>query len=277
MTSSLPRVRGIRWALLPDGIGLITLSHPPVNALNWDLKRGFMQFIEALEGERSVRVVVIASELERTFCAGSDLFELAQDHDRPGSATERTQFEFEMWQRLSGLPQPSIAIVEGYALGSGLELAIACDFRIAGSSATFGLPEIKIGGGPGVQTLARLPLLIGLGEARRMLLLGDTVAAGRALDLRLVDEMTPPGEAFAAGIRLARRLAAQPESSIRFLKAALAAATDANLGYVAPSVLGGVPDLFEAPEMREGIQAFLEKRPPDFAGAVSRSKVAQGR
>lgn len=277
MTRVLPPTTGIRWTLHPDAIGVITLSRPPVNALNWELKRALLRLIEALDGDGSVRVIVIDSDLERTFCAGSDLYELSADHDRPGAATERTQFEFDLWQRLSALRQPSIAIVEGHALGSGLELAIACDFRIAGTAATFALPEINIGGGPGIQTLARLPLMVGLGPARRMLLLGEAVTAERALDLRLIDEMSPAGDAFATGMRLARHLAGQPESSIRFLKSALSAATEAALAHVAPAVLAGVEDLFLAPQMHEGIQAFLEKRVPDFRGAVRREQDAPSR
>lgn len=277
MTLPIPEVAGVHWERLPDGIASIRIARPPVNALNWELKRGLMGVIDAVRTDRSVRVLLISSELDRIFCAGSDLYELSRDHDRPGSATERTEFELDLWQRISGLPQPSIAIVEGHALGSGLKMAIACDFRVAGASASFGLPEIKIGGAPGIQTLARLPLLVGLGEARRMLLLGETVSAARAIELRLIDELTPAGEAFDAGLRLARRLSFLPESSTRFLKAALAASSDAVLGNVAPAVLGGVEKLFLAPEMHEGIQAFLEKRSPDFVGAATRSRAASGR
>lgn len=274
MTSVASEAAGIRSEILPDGILSIRIARPPVNALNWELKRRLLGIVDAVRTDRLTRTILISSELDGIFCAGSDLYELSMDHDRPGSATERTEFEFELWQRLSGLPQPSIAVVEGHALGSGMELAIACDFRVASSSAAFGLPEIKIGGGPGVQTLARLPLLIGLGAARRMLLLGEPVAAARAIELRLIDELTEPGDAFEAGLRLARRLGCLPESSTRFLKAALAASSDAMLGHVTPAVLGGVEELFLAPEMREGIRAFLEKRSPDFAGVGSRSRDA---
>jgi enoyl-CoA hydratase/carnithine racemase len=267
---------GIRWLAHDDGVGLITLSRPPVNALNWELKRALLALIADLRDDAAIRAIVIASDLPKTFCAGSDLYELSVDHGRPGSATERTQFEFEMWQALSALPQPSIAAVEGHALGSGLELSVACDFRVAGRAASFGLPEIKIGGAPGVQTLARLPYLVGLGAARRMLLLGDSLSAEDGRALGLVDEVTPAGEALKAALALARRLVVLPSSSIQFLKASLAAATDGALGRVGPVVMNGVEPLFLAPEMREGIRAFLDKRPPDFAAAVARQREATG-
>jgi enoyl-CoA hydratase len=176
-----------------------------------------------------------------------------------------------MWQRLSSLPQPSIAAIDGHALGSGLELAVACDFRIAGAGATLGLPEIRIGGAPGIQVLARLPVLVGLGLATRMLLTGDTLTADEAAAAGLVHEVAPDGAAFEVAERLARRLAVQPRSSVRFLKASLSAALDASVDRVAAVADDGVEGLFQAPEMREGIAAFLEKRQPDFtSGAYDR-------
>lgn len=245
-------------------VGLITMSRPPVNALNWALKRALVAMLEEVRVDPDIRALVFASELPRTFCAGSDLYELAQDHAQPGSATARTAFELDMWELLSGLPQPSIAAVEGHALGSGCELSVACDFRVAGADAAFGLPEIKIGGGPGVQTLTRLPFLLGLGVARRMLLFGDSLSAEEAFRVGLVDELVPKGTALPRALELARRLAGQPASSLKFLRASLSAATAAPLERVKPVVMGGVEALFQAPQMREGIAAFLEKRPPDF-------------
>ncbi len=265
---------GLKWSVPEDGIGVITLSRPPVNALNWQMKRAMLERITEIRDSAAVRALVIASDLPRTFCAGSDLRELVADHDRPGSASERTRFEFDMWQALSALPQPSIAAVEGHALGSGLELSVACDFRVASEAATFGLPEIKIGGAPGVQTLGRLPLLIGLGAARRMLLLGESITAANAQALGLVDELTPPGAALSASLVLARRLARLPSSSIRFLKGSLTAATEGPINRAEAVVMGGVEALFLAPEMREGIRAFLEKRPPDFIAAAARKQEA---
>lgn len=263
----------IRWTNEANGVGVISLCRPPVNALNWEMKRSLLGLISAIREDSSLRVIIVASDLPKTFCAGSDLFELSADHARPGSATERTRFEFEMWQALSALPQPSIAAIEGHALGSGLELAIACDFRIAGARAAFGLPEIKIGGAPGIQTLSRLPQLVGAGAARRMLLLGDSLAAEDAASLGLVDLVTPSGDALAAASTLAQRLSDQPASSVRFLKVALESATDGPIERVERSVLDGVETLFLAPEMEEGIRAFLEKRDPDYRQAEARGRV----
>ncbi len=276
MSSANP-APGIRLTRETGRVAVITLSRPPVNALNWELKRALVSTLEELRGDEQARCVVFASDLPKTFCAGSDLYELTKDHARPGSATERTQFEFDMWQLLSGLPMPSVAAVEGHALGSGMELAVACDFRVAGANAAFGLPEIKIGGAPGVQTLARLPFLAGFAAARRMLLLGASLPAAEAYRVGIVDELVPHGDALEAAMTLARTLAAQPASSVQFLRSSLAAAMAAAVEAVGPVVMGGVEELFLAPQMREGIKAFLEKRPPDFEAAVAaaRTEAAQ--
>ena len=258
----------IDWEERPGGIGVITLSRPPVNAFDATSKQELYGLLCEVDARPDIRSIVIRSGLPRTFCAGSDLRELASEHDKLGVALERTRFEFDMWQRLSNLQQPSIAAIDGHALGSGLELAVACDFRIAGAGATLGLPEIRIGGAPGIQVLARLPVLVGLGIATRMLLTGDTMTAGEAAAAGLVHEVTPEGAAFEVAERLALRLAGQPRSSVRFLKASLSAVIDASVDRVAAVADDGVEGLFQAPEMREGIVAFLEKRQPDFASMV---------
>lgn len=247
-----------------DGVGELSLSRPPVNALDWTAKRALVTHLEAMQRDSSMRALVISSGHPTVFCAGSDLRELALDHGEPGSATARTAFEFDMWELLSGAPLVSIAAIEGHALGSGCEMAIACDFRVAGRDARFGLPEVKIGGAPGTQTLARLPSLIGAAAARRMLLLGESVTAADAQALGLVDLLVEPGGAREAASELARRLAQQPTSSILFLKQVLAAGGQAALQSVRSTVMGSVETLFTAPEMREGIAAFLQKRSPRF-------------
>jgi enoyl-CoA hydratase len=251
-----------------DGIGVVTLDRPPVNAFDWDAKRELLVLVGRLGERADLRAIIVRSALSGVFSAGSDLHELASDHADPGVATQRTRFELELWQGLSGLPQVSIAAIEGHALGSGLELAIACDFRVAGGGASLGLPEVKIGGAPGVQALARLPQLVGLGVARRMLLTGESLGAADAHAAGLVDELTAPGGAEAGARRIARLISQRPRSSIRFLKDAIAASADATLGQVAERVDAGIEALFQAPEMREGIAAFREKRPADFDAAL---------
>lgn len=248
----------------------IVLDRPPVNALDQDLKQRLQEVLQEIADDAGVRCVLIRSADPRRFCAGSDLAELVRDHDQPGSAWGRTCFEYELWETaLSALPQPSIAVIDGYALGSGTEMAIACDIRIAGAEATFGLPEIKIGGAPGIQSITRLVSMVGLTNARRMLLLGHPVAAEEAARIGLVDELVP-GESLTRARLLADEMADRPASSVQFIKRALRAALSPSMERVHRQQQAEVADLFTAPEMSEGLNAFLERRDPDFRAAARR-------
>jgi enoyl-CoA hydratase/carnithine racemase len=267
----------IEWREHGSGVGVISLSRPPVNAFDTPSKEALHRLLGDVAERRDIGSVVIRSDLPRTFCAGSDLRELAGEHAKPGVAWQRTRFEFEMWQRLSGLPQVSIAAIDGHTLGSGLELAVACDLRVAGASASLGLPEIQIGGAPGIQVLARLPMLVGLGTATRMLLQGEPLTATEAAAAGLVHEVTPAGQAEERALELAVELAARPRSSVRFLKGSLMASLDGSIGPVAAFMEDNVEDLFQAPEMHEGIAAFLEKRPAVFDSGGATSSGAGGR
>lgn len=250
--------------VIVDDIAQIWIDRPPVNALNWDLKRELTDTLHRIADDPTIRALVFTSRSERIFCAGSDLSELIADHDVPGSAWERTSYEYELWESLGRLTVPSIAAIEGYALGSGTELAIACDFRVAGDNAHFGLPEIRIGGAPGIQSITRLVSMVGLSAARRMLLLGEPVTAQVAAELGLADYLAAPGGALDRAMELARQLANQPRSSIGFLKAALASTLRPGLEQVFALQERDVETLFTSPEMDEGISAFLEKREADF-------------
>lgn len=254
----------IEWREHGGGVGIISLSRPPVNAFDMPSKEALYRLLGEVADRNDIGSIVIRSDLPRTFCAGSDLRELAREHAEPGVALSRTRFEFHMWQRLSSLPQVVIAAIDGHALGSGLELAVACDLRVAGESASLGLPEITIGGAPGIQVLARLPMLVGLGTATRMLLQGEPLTAHEAAAAGLVHEVTPAGQAEEVALELALELASRPRSSVRFLKGSLIAALDGAIGPVETFMEDRVGALFQAPEMREGIAAFLEKRPPAF-------------
>jgi enoyl-CoA hydratase/carnithine racemase len=258
----------IEWQVRADGVAVITLYRPPVNAFDATAKVELLRRLTELETRKDVHSLIIRSALPRTFCAGSDLRELADSIGRPGTARERTRDELELWRRLSALPQVSIAAIDGHALGSGLELAIACDFRIAGAASSLGLPEVTIGGAPGVQTLTRLPALVGAGAAGRMLLLGQRLAADEAASVGLVHEVTPAGTAFDAALQVTQRVSRLPRTSIVFIKASLSHVLDGAIDSIAAVAEHDVEDLFAAPPLREGIRAFLEGHAPAFDHAT---------
>lgn len=255
---------GVRWAEEAPGIAVIRLCRPPVNALDWGTKRALLEVVENAGGAPEIRCLVFASDLPRTFCAGSDLKELAAERTIPGRALHRTRFEFDLWERIACLRQPSIAAVDGHALGSGFELALACDFRVAGRGATFGLPEVAIGGGPGPQAIARLVAVIGLARTRRLLLFGDRLDADAAAGLGIVDELAPAGEALRVAIELAARLAGGPASSYEYLRRVLRGALAPSVATARAEADADVERLFADRDMEEGIRAFFEKRAPDF-------------
>ncbi len=255
---------GVRWAEEAPGIAVIRLCRPPVNALDWTTKRALAAAVQAAAEKSGIRCLVFASDLPQVFCAGSDLKELAVEHTIPGRALERTRFEFELWERIAALPQPSVAAVDGHALGSGFELALACDFRVGSRSATFGLPEVAIGGGPGPQAMVRLVASVGLARARRMLLFGERLDAEMAASLDVVDELVPPGSALAVALELAARLIRGPASSYVYLRRVLRGVLARSVEAARIEADADVERLFNAPEMAEGIQAFLERRAPDF-------------
>jgi enoyl-CoA hydratase len=259
---------GVRWAEEAPGIAVIRLFRPPVNALDWSTKRALEAAVENAAAAPEIRCLVFASDLPRTFCAGSDLKELAVERATPGRALERTRFEFDLWERIAALSQPSIAAVDGHALGSGCELALACDFRVAGQGATFGLPEVGIGGGPGPQAIARLVALVGLAQARRLLLFGDRLDADAAAGLGIVDELAPAGGALRAAMALAGRLAKGPASSHAYLRRVLRGSLAPSVAAARAEAEADVERLFAAPDMEEGIRAFLEKRAPNFRAPI---------
>jgi enoyl-CoA hydratase/carnithine racemase len=265
---------GVCCAEEAPGIAFIRLCRAPVNALDTKMKRALATALEAVAESPGIRCLVFASNLPRTFCAGSDLSELAVEHRIPGRALERTRFEFQIWEKIAALRQPTIAAVDGHALGSGLELALACDFRIGGRSATFGLPEISIGGGPGPQAIARLVFLVGLARARRMLIFGERLDAAAAAEVGLVDQIAPAGSAVKASMDLAARLTRGPASAYEYVRRVLSAVVAPSVTEARAQANADVERLFLAAEMAEGIRAFLEKRAPDFArltGEVARA------
>lgn len=239
------------------GIEVLSLAHPPANSMTARRKDRLIGLLAELRERDDVRVVVVVSEVPRFFSAGSDLFELHAVHRRPGIGWTRTAEEQAMWEALSRLPQITIAAIEGFALGGGLEFAIACDFRVAGSDAVLAMPEISIGGSPGPHVLAKLPSLVGDAAARRLLLLADRIDASEAHRIGLVDRLVPAGSARDGAIELARRAVTAPPRSVAFMKAALDLVHEGAMRRIEAHCEAGIDRLFESDEMRTLIDRFV--------------------
>ena len=245
-----------------DRLAVVTLNRPDkLNALNEEMKEELEQaFISFAESPEIGAVILTGSG--KAFVAGTDIGELK-------SLTAESAKEFalkgqELFSLIGNLGKPVIAAVNGYALGGGCELALACHIRIASENAKFGQPEVNLGIMPGYGATQRLPRLIGKGRAAEMVLTGATVDAGEALKIGLVNKVVPQAELMNAAEAIARSILAKGEMSVRNILNALNVSEMTTLaeGLNLEAVLFG--DCFGTGESREGISAFLEKRQPTF-------------
>lgn len=207
-----------------------------------------------------MRAIVIAAESDRVFSAGADIAEL-EELRRPGESARIVSQLHATLDRLERLPQPTIAAIEGAAVGGGTELALACTFRVASERARLGLPEVGLGVIPGGGGTQRLPAVVGISAALDLVLNGRVVDAREALEIGLVNRVVPPGEARAAAVAWASELAGRPRVAVQAAKRAVLAWRTSD-GYA--SEVEGFAEVAMSEDMVEGISAFLEKRPPEF-------------
>jgi enoyl-CoA hydratase len=244
-----------------DEIAILTLDRPEaLNALSFSLLRDLAAALDEIAGS-DVRALLITGAGARAFCAGADIRELmgrSLQAAREGAAYGQATFA-----KLDSLPMPSIALVNGYAFGGGLELALACSFRIAAPTAKLGLPEIKLGLIPGYGGTQRLPRLIGEARALDMILTGRTVAAAEALAIGLVSRVAE-GDLVEAGKSFAREMTGYSLPALRLARDAVHRGLQTTLheGLAIEADLNTLA--FQTADAAEGMAAFLEKRKPVF-------------
>ncbi len=248
-----------------DRIAWITLNRPEkLNALNNEVLRTLDVVFAELEHDPEVGVVVMTGAGEKAFVAGADISELKS----LDTARARTQALLgqAVFQRIEGLPKPVIAAVNGFALGGGCELALACHIRIASENAQFGLPEVGLGLIPGYGGTQRLPRLVGKGVALDLLLSGELTPAADALRMGLVSRVVPLADLKATSEKLARIILSRGPLALRSALAAvhegLEMPQEQGLQYEA--TLFGL--LAATQDMREGVDAFINKRAAQFQG-----------
>jgi enoyl-CoA hydratase len=248
-----------------EPVAVLTLNRPKIlNALNAATLGELGAALEELVANPAVRAILLTGAGEKAFAAGADIQELAQLSAIEGQALAlRGQ---RLFDRIESCGKPVIACVNGFALGGGCELALACTFRIASETAKFGQPEVKLGLIPGYGGSQRLSRLTGKGAALKMILTGEMISALEALRIGLVEEVVAPGEVLARGEQLARTIAAQaPLAVVKSLEAVHA-------GYDVPlrqalDLEAGLFGLCCATEDKaEGTKAFLEKRSAEWKG-----------
>lgn len=256
-----------------DGIAVITFNRPKaLNALNAALLGEFCQALDGIENDPDVRVLILTGAGERAFVAGADITEIHQLG--PLGAKRFARRGADSIGRLCALPIPVMAAVNGFALGGGTEMALACDFVYAAQSAKFGLPEINLGIIPGFGGTQRLPRLIGPGLARELIYTGRMIDAEEALRLGLVNRVCPDDQLMATAQETAQVMAAKGRVSLRAAKYAINNGLNVDLA----SGLALENDAFAlcvaSPDAREGTGAFLEKRAAVFTGSLDDKGVA---
>jgi enoyl-CoA hydratase len=242
----------------------ITVDRPRVlNALNRAVFAGLEDAFDGIESDPGVRCVVVTGAGEQAFCAGADIRELDALGEK--GALAFMALGQRVFDRIAQSPKPTIAAVNGHALGGGLELAMACDIRVAAETATFGQPEITLGSIPGWGGTQRLPLLVGLGRARELVLTGRIFDAAEAERFGLVSRVVPAAVLGAAARAMAETIAGLPPVALALAKDALRQ-TEGDLAAGLRIEREHVARTFATEDQREGTRAFFEKRKPVFHG-----------
>jgi enoyl-CoA hydratase len=238
-----------------DSIATVTLNRPSVrNALNVAMVEELGRAFDQAKQDSEVRVVIVTGSGEKAFAAGADIGEIAILDETSGAEFSRRGQR--VFDTIESLGKPVIAAINGYALGGGCELAMACTLRVASESAVLGQPEVKLGLIPGYGGTQRLPRLIGKSRALCLLLTGDTVTAREALSLGLVDAVEPSASLMVRARTLARQIAANAPLAVKMCMEAVSHGDEAAFFGKACAT----------EDMKEPTKAFLEKRAPEFRG-----------
>ncbi len=250
-----------------DAVAVVTIDHPPVNALSAPLLEELEAELVRLDADDGVRAIVLKGAGERAFVAGADISEFpslreAASEDSGGSARGIQK----LGGRMDAARTPFVAAIHGFCLGGGLELAMCCDIRVASEDAQLGQPEIKLGLIPGGGGTQRLPRLVGLGRAMLLNLTGDFVDARTAYDWGLVERVVPREELLDTALAIARSIAERSPHSVAVLRELARTTRDLSLEEGLRREADGFRRCLSSEDGAEGVAAFLEKREPQFTG-----------
>jgi enoyl-CoA hydratase len=245
------------------GIATIVFNRPKaLNALNGATLQELDDALSAIAADEEIRVLILTGAGEKAFIAGADITEIRQL--TPMAARRFAGFGQQVIDRLQHLPIPVIAAVNGFALGGGCEMALACDFIYAAETATFGLPEINLGIIPGFGGTQRLPRLIGANRAKEMIFTGKFLSAGEALELGLVNRTFPADQLLAEARKTAAVIAAKGRASLRAAKDTVRQGLNADLQTGLALERDAFALCLSSPDAQEGTSAFIEKRKAVF-------------
>lgn len=247
--------------VITDGaVTIVTLNRPDkLNSIDSDMLKSLSSIIGALEKDRSCRAVIITGSGEKAFCTGADIGYLKSLKSEKDAAAFVDNVH-SIFNRIENLDKPVIAAVNGYCLGGGCELAMACDIRIATSNSVFGQPEVKLGILPGGGGTYRLPALIGIGRAKEMIFIGDPISADVALGIGLINRIVDRGSLVKDATSIALRISQNSYNAVKNAKLAV----NANARRNDEVEKDGFVASFNHPDRKEGIDAFIKHHKPEF-------------
>ena len=249
-----------------DGIATLTFNRPKaLNALNSALLTELADAVRQVDADETVRVLILTGAGEKSFIAGADITEIATLS--PLGAKQFAQFGQEVISSLQALPIPVIAAVNGFALGGGCEMALACDFIYASEKAIFGLPEITLGLIPGFGGTQRLARLIGANRTKEMVFTGRHLSAAEAREIGLVNKVFAPEELMTKTLDVARVIGGKGKASLRAAKQTIGQGLNTDLATGLAIERDAFALCLASPDAQEGTTAFLEKRKPVFTGS----------
>ncbi len=250
-----------------DGISTITFNRPEsLNALNSELLKEFSQALDEIAANENIRVLILTGAGEKSFVAGADITELATFNALQAKRfSERGHF---MMNKLQELPIPVIAAVNGFALGGGCEIALACDFIYASENAMFGLPEINLGIIPGFGGTQRLSRLIGKNIAKELIFTGKMIPASEAHAIGMVNRVCSQESLMDEVVKTANNIVLKGKASLRAAKQAINSGMNVDLNSGCSIEIDAFSLCMASPDAKEGTSAFLEKRKADFKGSL---------
>ncbi|UED72422.1 enoyl-CoA hydratase/isomerase family protein [Brevibacillus sp. DP1.3A] len=246
-------------------IAIVTIDNPPMNALSAGVKEELRVIFAELHANADVLAIILTGAGQKAFVAGADIKELPK---RIGNPNLLPQFmeNHNFFNSIDYSPKLTIAVINGYALGGGCELALTCDLRIAEQHAFIGVPEVKLGLLPGAGGTQRLPRLIGEAKAKELLFTGEHITADEAMRIGLVNRVVPTGEGLGAALTLAQKICQNSPSALQHIKKAVDEGMELPFQQALKLEAELFQDLFLKEDVKEGVQAFLEKRSPQFQG-----------